>query len=89
MLGTGARRSEALALIWKDVNLDRGTVTIQASLEQLRTDQIRRKEPKTRAGRRSVTISPWLIAELRAHKLRQQEQRLSLGMGRAPDDLPV
>jgi integrase len=64
-------------------------VTIRASLEQLRADKLRRKEPKTRAGRRSITLSPWLVAELRSHKLRQQEQRLSLGLGRAPDDLPV
>jgi integrase len=89
LLGTGARRAEALALTWKDIDLDRGTVTIRASLEQLRADQLRRKEPKTRAGRRPVTLSPWLIAELRAHRLRQQEQRMSLGLGRAPDDLPV
>jgi hypothetical protein len=56
---------------------------------RFRADQLRRKEPKTRAGRRSVTLSPWLLAELRAHRLRQQEQRLSLGMGRASDDSPV
>jgi integrase len=89
LLGTGARRAEALALTWKDVDLDRGVVTISASLEQIRADQIRRKEPKTRAGRRLVTLSPWLIAELRAHKVRQQEQRLALGLGRMPDDYPV
>ena len=76
-------------MIWKEIDLERGTVVISASLEQLRADKLRRKEPKTRAGRRSVTLSPWLVAELRVHKLRQQEQRLSLGMGRAPDDLPV
>jgi integrase len=89
LLGTGVRRSEGLALTWSDVDLDRSLVTIRASLEHLRTGQIRRKEPKTKAGRRSVTLSPWLIAELRVHRLRQQEQRLSLGMGRTPDDSPV
>jgi integrase len=89
LLGTGARRAEALALTWRDLDLERGTVAIWASLEQLRADQLRRKEPKTKASRRSVTLSPWLVAELRAHKLRQQEQRLALGIGRAPDDSPV
>jgi integrase len=89
LLGTGVRRAEALALTWKDIDLERGTITIRASLEQLRADQLRRKEPKTRAGRRSVTLSPWLSAELQAQRIRQQEQRLSLGLGRAPDDLPV
>ncbi len=90
LLGTGARRSEGLALAWGDLDLDRGVVTIRTSLEHVRpAKQMRRKEPKTRAGRRSVTLSPWLVAELRAHRARQQEQRLSLGMGRAPDDSPV
>jgi integrase len=89
LLGTGARRAEALALTWRDLDLDRGVVTIKASLEQLRADQLRRKEPKTRGARRSVTLSPWLIAELRAHRVRQQEQRLALGLGRVPNDSPV
>lgn len=89
LLGTGARRAEALALMWRDLDLDRGTASIVASLEQVRVAQMRRKEPKTRAGRRSITLSPWLIAELRAHRLRQQEQRLALGIGRAPDNSPV
>jgi integrase len=89
LLGTGARRAEALALTWRDLDLERGVATIKGSLEQLRADQLRRKEPKTKSGRRSITLSPWLVAELRAHRLRQQEQRLSLGMGRAPDGSPV
>jgi integrase len=75
--------------MWRDLDLERGVATIAASLEQLAADKIRRKEPKTRAGRRSVTLSPWLANELRSHRVRQQEQRLALGMGRTPDDSPV
>jgi integrase len=89
LLGTGARRGEALALTWRDLDLDRGGVVIKASLEQTLANGLRVKEPKSRAGRRSVTMSPWLVAELRAHKVRQQEQRLSLGLGRTPDVSPV
>lgn len=85
LLGTGARRGEALALRWKDLNLDKGVVRIERSLEQTKTG-LRFKAPKTKKGRRNVAISPWLVAELRAHRARQQERRLSLGMGRAPDD---
>lgn len=89
LLGTGARRSEGLALAWNDIDLDRGNVSIRSSLEHVRKGGMRRKEPKTRAGRRLVTLSPWLIAELRSHRLRQQELRLQLGLGRLPDDAPV
>jgi integrase len=85
LLGTGARRGEALALRWKDLDLATGTVRIERSLEQTKSG-LRFKSPKTKNGRRNVSISPWLFAELRAHRARQQERRLSLGQGRAPDD---
>jgi integrase len=85
LLGTGARRGEALALRWKDVDFEKGVVRIERSLEQTKAG-LRFKAPKTKNGRRNVSISPWLVAELRAHRGRQQERRLSLGMGRAPDD---
>jgi integrase len=85
LLGTGARRGEALALRWKDIDHDRATVRIERSLEQTKAG-LRFKAPKTKNGRRNVSISPWLVAELRAHRARQQERRLSLGLGRAPDD---
>jgi integrase len=85
LLGTGARRGEALALRWKDLDLDKGIVRIERSLEQTK-GALRFKSPKTKNGRRNVSISPWLVAELRAHRSRQQQRRLSLGLGRAPDD---
>jgi integrase len=85
LLGTGCRRGEALALRWTDVDLDRGIIRIERSVEQTKAG-LRIKAPKTKAGRRNVAISPWLVAELRAHRTRQNEQRLSLGLGRGPDD---
>ena len=36
-----------------------------------------------------MSISPWLVAEMRSHRARQDEHRLSLGVGRAPDDSTV
>jgi integrase len=88
LVGTGARRGEALALRWKDVDLDKAVVRIERSLEQTRAG-VRVKEPKTRNGRRNITISRWLVAELRAHRLRQDEQRFALGLGRADDEALV
>lgn len=85
LLGTGCRRGEALALRWRDVDLDAGRVRIERSIEQTK-GALRFKEPKTRHGRRNVSISPWLVAELKAHRARQQERRLALGLGRVPED---
>jgi integrase len=88
LLGTGARRGEALALRWGDIDFQKNVVRIERSLEQTK-GSLRVKSPKTKHGRRSVTISRWLAVELRAHRARQDEQRLALGIGRAPDESPV
>jgi integrase len=88
LLGTGARRGEALALRWSDVDLRKNVVRIERSLEQTK-GSLRIKSPKTKNGRRNVTISPWLAAELRSHRARQDELRLSLGVGRGANDAPV
>jgi integrase len=85
LLGTGCRRGEALALRWKDVDFTTGIIQIERSVEQT-AGGFRFKGPKTRHGRRGVTISPWLIAELKAHRTRQQEHRLQLGVGAAAAD---
>jgi integrase len=88
LLGTGCRRGEALALRWKDLDLEKGTVRIERSLEHTRSG-VRVKSPKTAHSRRSITIAPWLVAELRAHHARQLEQRLALGLGKPADDALV
>jgi integrase len=88
LLGTGARRGEALAVRWGDVDFQKNVVRIERSLEQTK-GSLRIKSPKTKNGRRNVTISPWLAAELRSHRACQDERRLSLGAGRAPDTSPI
>jgi len=84
-LATGMRRGELLALRWQDVKLDRSIIQVERSLEQ--TDAgLRFKAPKTRHGRRSVSLPPSAVAELRAHWKDQAALRLKLGMGKMPDD---
>ena len=85
-LATGLRRSEALALRWRDVGLDAGRLTVEQALEQTATHGIRTKGPKTRHGRRTISLPAHIVAELRTHWRAQQEQRLALGMGKAPVD---
>jgi integrase len=86
-LATGMRRGEIAALRWDDIDLDGGKLRVERSLEQTNAG-LAFKAPKTKAGRRVVSIPASIVAELREHWRRQQEQRLALGMGKAgPDDL--
>lgn len=78
-LATGMRRGELVALRWSDADLDKGQIKVERSLEQTRAG-IRIKEPKTRAGRRTVSIPQSIVTELRVHWRAQQEQRLALGL---------
>ncbi len=54
LLGTGARRGEALALRWKDIDLAKAVVRIERSQTKA---GLRFKAPKTKNGRRNVKIS--------------------------------
>jgi integrase len=85
LLTTGMRRGELLAMRWRDLDLDSGTLKIEQSLEQTKTG-VRFKSPKTKHGRRAITLAAVVVAELRRHRKAQQERRLQLGIGRLPDD---
>jgi integrase len=87
-LGTGMRRGELLALRWRDVDLAAGKLRVELSLEQTKAG-LRFKAPKTRHGRRTITLPASGIATLQAHWKAQQEHRLKLGVGKAPDDALV
>lgn len=82
-LATGCRRNELLAARWCDVDLDAATLTIETALEGNSTKV---KRPKTKHSRRTISLPPHIVTELRAHWKAQQEHRLTLGMGRTPDD---
>ena len=80
-LATGARRGELLALQWGDVDLDRGVLRIERSLEETKAG-LRLKPPKTKRGRRNIALPPEAIALLRAHKVRQLGLRFAVGLGK-------
>src|SRR6516164_2548352 len=74
----GLRRGEIAALRWGQVDLNAGSIAIVQSAEQTGTT-VRYKEPKTGSGR-TLALSPTLVDELRAHRLRQAEELLRLGI---------
>jgi len=78
-LKTGMRPEEYLGLQWKDIHLQRGTVTVQRALVWRNGQQWRFGEPKTSRSRRSIPIATSLTQALIEHKRRQAEERLKAG----------
>lgn len=58
---SGVRISEAIALKWKNINFDRGTLTVEAEWCRNTHDLI---DPKTRAGKRTIFMTTRLRQEL-------------------------
>ena len=88
-LGTGLRRGELLALRWQDVDLDRAHLRVERTLEQTKRGGLLFKAPKTKYGRRLVTLPTSTVTLLREHRRAQLELRMALGLGKASDDALV
>jgi len=84
-LSTGMRRGEILALRWKNVDLERGSVRVTESLEQTKNG-IRFKAPKTDRFR-VIALPDYAIEELRRLKRQQAEELLAFGVRQTGDTL--
>jgi len=79
-LATGMRPEEYLALQWKDVDLDRGLLTIQRTLSWNRSGGgWYFDEPKTARSRRAVPLPPSIVRALSDYKREQEAVRLKAG----------
>jgi integrase len=84
-LFTGMRLGEVLALRWSRVDLDGKVISVREALESTKAG-IRFKPPKSKAGRRDITLPDILVEVLREHRKAVLELRMQLGAGRLPDD---
>jgi integrase len=82
----GLRLGEVLALRWNNVDLDRKVLRVVEALEQTKRFGVRFKPPKSKAGKRDVTMPDILVEALRERRKAQLELRMQLGVGRLPDD---
>jgi integrase len=80
----GLRPGELAGLLWSDVDLEAGALTVSGSLKRewsptgrqlLRRGDVKR----SRSGRRIILLPPRLIETLRAHRARQASERLAAG----------
>ena len=83
LLATGARRGELAGLQWGDVDLEAAKLRIERSIEKTKAQGLRSKPPKTKHGRRLITLPASAVAVLREHRKSQSELRLALGAGRS------
>jgi integrase len=83
----GLRRGEIAALRWRHVDLNAGQLSIVQSAEETK-EGVRYKPPKSGKGR-TVAIAGTVAAELRAHRVAQAEELLSIGVRLSDDALVV
>ena len=86
-LATGMRRGELLGLQWGDIDLDANTLRVERVEET--NAGLRLKSPKTKSGRRNITLPSETAAMLRAYKIEQMRIRLVIGAGKLEPDTLV
>ena len=86
LLMTGLRRGEALALTWRDVDLELACLYVSHSLLKLDDGTVIIKGPKTARSRRMVDLPPSLALSLRDHKSNQEVQMILIGRNLRTDD---
>jgi len=84
-LFTGMRRSELLALQWRDITLHQ--VHVNRSLHQLRDKSYVFTQPKSARSRRTIALSPSSVLTLMEHREKQEGVRAVLGIPLKQDDL--
>jgi integrase len=68
LLGTGLRIGEAVGARWDDVDLERGTLSVQRTIVRVARVGLVARKPKTRAGVRVLGLPGWLVDLLRARQ---------------------
>jgi len=82
----GLRRGEILSLRWRHIDFDRKILQVREALEETRGHGVRFKAPKSKAGKRDVTLPDIAVETLREHRHAQLELRMRVGLGKLSGD---
>lgn len=85
-IALGFREGEMLGLRWQDVNLDLGLLHLRRQLQRVE-GKLQFLEVKTAGSRHTVPLPPTLVQVLRAHRQRQDNERLVFGSAWRDADL--
>jgi integrase len=86
-LTTGMRKGELLGLKWADLDRGKGTLHIQRQLQQVGWGGSTLVPPKTKSGRRKIKLGPSTLAQLEAHRERQELLKAAAGNQWQENDL--
>jgi integrase len=75
---SGARRNELLALRWTDLDTEKKTLRIERAWEQTKKFGLRLKPPKTKRGKRTISLDDATISMLITE--REKHQRIQAGV---------
>ncbi len=77
-LATGVRRGELLGLRWADIAWQAQLLRVRQSVGPIHTSMTP-GSPKSSSSNRDVTVADALLADIKDHRARQNEQRLKIG----------
>lgn len=78
MAATGLRRGEVAGLLWSDLDLDKGELTVRHTLSRV-DGALVLTEPKTNRSRRRVPLHAGLVTALKTWRAQQLQERLAAG----------
>lgn len=79
-LAMGLRRGESLGLRWSDVDFDNRALRVESQLQRI-DNEWKLVETKSESSRRALPLPARIITALRAHRVRQLEEKMLAGEG--------
>jgi integrase len=77
-MAVGVRQGEALGLHWKDIDFERGQLSVRRALQRI-DGELRLVEPKSQQAKRTITLPEVALMALRAQRAQQNRERLAAG----------